>query len=334
MTVKIYYDRDCPPTVEDRVAILGYGSQGHAHALNLKDSGVDVRVGLYPGSRSWEKAERHGLRVLDVSEAVKEADLVTVLTPDVGQARLYRDCIEPNLRPGMLLMFAHGFSIHFGQIEPPAEIDVAMIAPKAPGHLVRSTYLEGTGTPALLAVQADASGRARERGMAYARALGAGRAGILETTFKDETETDLFGEQAVLCGGVSSLITAGFETLVEAGYPPEMAYFEVLHEMKLIVDLMYRGGLSFMRYSVSDTAEYGDYVSGPRVVDERVKDSMRQILREIQDGSFAERWIDENGRGRETFLRMRQEHADHELEKVGSELRGMMSWLQPRTADD
>ena len=334
MTVTIYYDKDCPESLDEKVAILGYGSQGHAHALNLKDSGVDVRVGLYPGSRSRAKAERHGLRVLDVPDAVQEADVVTVLTPDVGQAKLYRECIEPHLRPGMLLMFAHGFSIHFNQIEPPAEIDVAMIAPKAPGHLVRSTYLEGTGTPALLAVQADASGRARQRGMAYAKALGAGRAGILETTFKDETETDLFGEQAVLCGGVSALITAGFETLTEAGYPPEMAYFEVLHEMKLIVDLMYRGGLSFMRYSVSDTAEYGDYVSGPRVVDERVKDSMRQILREIQDGSFAERWIDENGRGRETFLRMRQEHADHELEKVGSELRGMMSWLQPRTADD
>ncbi|MDQ6744076.1 MAG: ketol-acid reductoisomerase [Candidatus Dormibacteraeota bacterium] len=334
MTVSIYYDKDCPQSLDEKVAILGYGSQGHAHALNLKDSGVDVRVGLYPDSRSRAKAERHGLRVLDVPDAVQEADIVTVLTPDVGQARLYRECIEPHLRPGMLLMFAHGFSIHFNQIEPPADIDVAMIAPKAPGHLVRSTYLEGTGTPALLAVQADATGRARQRGMAYAKALGAGRAGILETTFKDETETDLFGEQAVLCGGVSALITAGFETLTEAGYPPEMAYFEVLHEMKLIVDLMYRGGLSFMRYSVSDTAEYGDYVSGPRVVDERVKDSMRQILREIQDGSFAERWIDENGRGRETFLRMRQEHADHELEKVGSELRGMMSWLQPRTADD
>ena len=334
MTVTIYYDKDCPESLDEKVAILGYGSQGHAHALNLKDSGVDVRVGLYPGSRSRAKAERHGLRVLDVPDAVQEADVVTVLTPDVGQAKLYRECIEPHLRPGMLLMFAHGFSIHFNQIEPPAEIDVAMIAPKAPGHLVRSTYLEGTGTPALLAVQADASGRARQRGMAYAKALGAGRAGILETTFKDETETDLFGEQAVLCGGVSALITAGFETLTEAGYPPEMAYFEVLHEMKLIVDLMYRGGLSFMRYSVSDTAEYGDYVSGPRVVDERVKDSMRQILREIQDGSFAERWIDENGRGRETFLRMRQEHADHELETVGANLRGMMSWLQPRTADD
>ena len=334
MTVSIYYDKDTPESLDEKVAILGYGSQGHAHALNLKDSGVDVRVGLYPGSRSRTKAERHGLRVLDVADAVQEADIVTVLTPDVGQARLYRESIEPHLRPGMLLMFAHGFSIHFNQIEPPDGVDVAMIAPKAPGHLVRSTYLEGTGTPALLAVQADATGRARERGMAYAKALGAGRAGILETTFKDETETDLFGEQAVLCGGVSSLITAGFETLTEAGYPPEIAYFEVLHEMKLIVDLMYRGGLSFMRYSVLDTAEYGDYVSGPRVVDERVKDSMRQILREIQDGSFAERWIDENGRGRETFLRMRQEHADHELEKVGAELRGMMSWLQPRTADD
>jgi ketol-acid reductoisomerase len=334
MTVNIYYDKDCPATLDEKVAILGYGSQGHAHALNLKDSGVDVRVGLYPGSSSRAKAERHGLRVLDVPEAVQEADIVTVLTPDVGQARLYRECIEPHLGPGMLLMFAHGFSIHFNQIQPPAEVDVAMIAPKAPGHLVRSTYLEGTGTPALLAIQADATGRARERGMAYAKALGAGRAGILETSFKDETETDLFGEQAVLCGGVSALITAGFETLVDAGYPPEMAYFEVLHEMKLIVDLMYRGGLGFMRYSVSDTAEYGDYVSGPRVVDERVKDSMRQILREIQDGSFAERWIDENGRGRENFLRMRQEHADHELEKVGAELRGMMSWLQPRTADD
>ncbi|MDQ6793116.1 MAG: ketol-acid reductoisomerase [Candidatus Dormibacteraeota bacterium] len=334
MTVKIYYDKDCPATLDEKVAILGYGSQGHAHALNLKDSGVDVRVGLYAGSRSREKAERHGLRVVEVPEAVREADIVTVLTPDVGQARLYRECIEPDLRPGMMLMFAHGFSIHFGQIEPPPEVDVAMIAPKAPGHLVRSTYQEGTGTPALLAVQADATGRARARGMAYARALGAGRAGILETTFKDETETDLFGEQAVLCGGISSLITAGFETLVEGGYPPEMAYFEVLHEMKLIVDLMYRGGLSFMRYSVSDTAEYGDYVSGPRVVDERVKDSMRQILREIQDGSFAERWIDENAHGREQFLRMRQEHAEHEVEKVGAELRGMMSWLQPRTADD
>jgi ketol-acid reductoisomerase len=334
MTVKMFYDADCPARLDGRVAVLGYGSQGHAHALNLKDSGADVRVGLHAGSKSRAKAERHGLRVMDVDQAVKEADVVVVLTPDVGQARLYREAIEPNLRPGMMLMFAHGFAIHFGQISPPADVDVTMIAPKAPGHLVRSTYVEGTGTPALLAVQQDATGKARERTLAYGRALGAGRAGIIETTFKDETETDLFGEQAVLCGGVSALITTGFETLVEAGYPPEIAYFEVLHEMKLIVDLMYRGGLGFMRYSVSDTAEYGDYTSGPRIIDEHVRESMRKVLREIQDGSFAERWIDENERGREKFLAMRKEHAEHQLEKVGGELRGMMSWLQPRTEDD
>jgi ketol-acid reductoisomerase len=334
MTVNIRYDDDCPASLGERVAILGYGSQGHAHAQNLKDSGVDVRVGLHAGSKSRAKAERHGLRVVDAADAVREADIVMVLTPDVGQARLYRESIEPHLRAGMMLMFAHGFSIHFGQIEPPEDVDVTMIAPKAPGHLVRSTYLEGTGTPALMAIHRDATGRARERTLAYARALGAGRAGVLETTFKDETETDLFGEQSVLCGGISALITAGFETLVEAGYAPELAYFECLHEMKLIVDLMYRGGLGFMRYSVSDTAEYGDYVSGPRVIDARVKQSMKQILSEIQDGSFAERWIDENEKGRERFLRMRQEHAEHELETVGANLRGMMSWLQPRTADD
>ncbi len=334
MTVNIYYDRDCPAQLGEKVAILGYGSQGHAHAQNLKDSGVDVRVGLYAGSRSRAKAERHGLRVVEVPEAVQEADVVVVLTPDVGQARLYRECIEPHLRPGMMLTFAHGFSIHFGQIDPPREVDVTMIAPKAPGHLVRSTYVEGTGTPALLAVHHDATGRAKERALAYARALGAGKAGILETTFKDETETDLFGEQTVLCGGISALITAAFETLVEAGYPPEIAYFECLHEMKLIVDLMYRGGLGFMRYSVSDTAEYGDYVSGPRIIDDHVRASMKQVLKEIQDGSFAERWIDENARGREAFLRMREEHAGHELEVVGERLRRMMPWLQPRTEDD
>jgi ketol-acid reductoisomerase len=334
MTVNIYYDGDCPASLDEKVAILGYGSQGHAHAQNLRDSGVDVRVGLYPGSRSRVKAERHGLRVADVADAVGDADIVMVLTPDVGQARLYREAIAPNLRSGAMLMFAHGFSIHFGQIEPPDGVDVTMIAPKAPGHLVRSTYLEGTGTPALMAIQRDGTGRARQRTLAYARALGAGKAGVLETTFKDETETDLFGEQSVLCGGISALITAGFETLVEAGYPPELAYFECLHEMKLIVDLMYRGGLGFMRYSVSDTAEYGDYVSGPRVIDARVKQSMKQILSEIQDGTFAERWIDENEKGRANFLRMRQEHADHELETVGANLRGMMSWLQPRSEDD
>ncbi len=334
MTVKILYDDDCPATLDERVAILGYGSQGHAHAQNLRDSGVDVRVGLYPGSKSRAKAERHGLRVVDVADAVGESDIVMVLTPDVGQARLYRDAIEPCLRPGMMLMFAHGFSIHFGQVDPPDSVDVTMIAPKAPGHLVRSTYLEGTGTPALMAIHQDATGRAEERTLAYARALGAGRAGVLETTFKDETETDLFGEQSVLCGGICTLITAGFETLVEAGYEPELAYFECLHEMKLIVDLMYRGGLGFMRYSISDTAEYGDYVSGPRVIDARVKQSMKQILAEIQDGSFAERWIDENAKGRQNFLRMRQEHAEHELETVGANLRSMMPWLQPRTEDD
>jgi ketol-acid reductoisomerase len=247
----------------------------------------------------------------------------------VGQARLFREEIEPRLRPGMLLMFAHGFSIHYGQVAPGADVDVTMIAPKAPGHLVRSTYQEGAGTPSLLAVHQDATGRARERTLAYARALGAGRAGILETTFKEETETDLFGEQAVLCGGVSELIKAGFETLVAAGYQPEVAYFEVLHEMKLIVDLMYRGGLAFMRYSVSDTAEYGDYTSGPRVIDERVRATMRQVLSEIQDGSFAERWIDENARGREQFLELRQRNAEHQVEQVGRELRRMMPWLEP-----
>jgi ketol-acid reductoisomerase len=334
MTVNIYHDPDCPESLGEKVAILGYGSQGHAHAQNLRDSGVDVRVGLYPGSKSWAKAERHGLRVVAAGDAVREASIVTVLTPDTGQARLYRESIEPNLEAGDMLMFAHGFAIHYGTVEPPPSIDVTMIAPKAPGHLVRSTYVEGTGTPALLAVRQDATGRARQRALAYARALGAARAGVLETTFKDETETDLFGEQSVLCGGVSALITAGFETLVEAGYPAELAYFECLHEMKLITDLMYRGGLSFMRYSVSDTAEYGDYVSGPRVIDARVKQSMKQVLAEIQDGSFAERWIDENEKGRANFLRMRQDHADHELETVGAEMRGMMPWLRPRTEDD
>ena len=334
MNVNIYYDQDCPPELDERVAVLGYGSQGHAHAQNLRDSGVDVRVGLHAGSKSRAKAERHGLRVVDVADAVRESSIVAILTPDVGQAQLYREAIEPNLEPGNLLLFAHGFAIHFHTIQPPDNVDVAMVAPKAPGHLVRSTYQEGTGTPMLVAVHQDATGKAKQRALAYARAIGGGRAGILETTFKDETETDLFGEQAVLCGGVSSLIQTGFETLVEAGYPAEMAYFEVLHEMKLIVDLMYRGGLGFMRYSVSDTAEYGDYVSGPRVIDERVRETMRQVLREIQDGSFAEKWIDENNKGRQNFLRMRDEHAQHEVETVGAELRGMMPWLKPRTEDD
>jgi ketol-acid reductoisomerase len=328
--MKMHYDADCPPHLGERVAVLGYGSQGHAHSLNLKDSGEDVRVGLYPGSKSRAKAEKAGLKVMDVADAVKDADVVMVLTPDVGQQKLYREAIEPNLRPGMMLMFAHGFAIHYGTVQPPQNVDVTMVAPKGPGHLVRSTYAEGNGTPALVAIQQDSTGRARERTLAYAKGIGAGRAGILETTFKEETETDLFGEQAVLCGGISKLIQTGFETLVEAGYQPELAYFEVLHEMKLIVDLMYRGGLAFMRYSVSDTAEYGDYVSGPRIIDEHVRQNMRAVLKEIQDGTFAEKWIDENNSGgRAKFLELRKQNAEHQIETVGEELRGMMPWLEP-----
>ena len=328
--MKMYYDADCPPKLGEKVAILGYGSQGRAHALNLQESGEDVVVGLYPGSRSKDKAEKDGLRVMDVAEAVKQASVVMVLTPDTGQGRLYREAIAPNLQDGAMLMFAHGFAIHFGQVKPPPTVDVTMIAPKAPGHLVRSTFQEGAGTPVLMAIHQDATGKAKERALAYARSLGGGRAGILETNFREETETDLFGEQAVLCGGVSALIKAGFETLVDAGYQPELAYFEVLHEMKLIVDLMYRGGLGFMRYSISDTAEYGDYTAGPRIVNDAVRAEMKQILKEIQDGTFAEKWIDENEHGgRRAFLEMREKNADHQIEKVGAGLREMMPWLEP-----
>jgi ketol-acid reductoisomerase len=327
--MKIHYDRDCPPKLGEPVAVIGYGSQGRAHALNLRDSGEDVRVGLYPGSKSIERVETDGLRAVPVPEATSEATVVMVLTPDAGQGKLFRESIEKHLQLGSMLMFAHGFSIHFAQIKPEQNIDVAMIAPKGPGHLVRSTYVQGMGVPALIAVHQDASGHAMERALAYAKALGAGRAGIVETTFKEETETDLFGEQAVLCGGVSSLVKTGFETLVEAGYQPEIAYFEVLHELKLIVDLMYRGGLGFMRYSVSDTAEYGDYVSGPRVIDSHVRERMREVLHEIQDGSFAERWLDENSNGRDEFMTMRRKDAEHPIEKVGRELRSMMTWLEP-----
>jgi len=311
------------------VAVIGYGSQGRAHAMNLRDSGEDVRVGLYPGSKSIERVEADGLRAVPVPEAVSEATVVMVLTPDAGQGKLFRESIEAHLQPRSMLMFAHGFSIHFAQIKPNQDIDVAMIAPKGPGHLVRSTYANGQGVPALIAVHQDATGHAWERALAYARSLGAGRAGVLETTFKEETETDLFGEQAVLCGGVTSLVKTGFETLVEAGYQPELAYFEVLHELKLIVDLMYRGGLGFMRYSISDTAEFGDYVSGPRVIDDHVRQQMRQVLAEIQDGTFAERWLDENSNGREGFLEMRRKDAGHQIEQVGRELRSMMTWLEP-----
>ncbi|GIW11497.1 MAG: ketol-acid reductoisomerase (NADP(+)) [Dehalococcoidia bacterium] len=327
---RLYYDSDADLSLlaGRRIAIIGYGSQGHAHALNLRDSGLDVCVGLYPGSRSWAKAERAGLTVLPVAEAAAAAEVITILIPDPSQPQVYRQEIAPQLSPGKLLLFAHGFNIHYRQIEPPPEIDVAMIAPKGPGHLLRSVYVEGGGVPCLIAVHQDATGMAHARALAYARGLGGTRAGVLETTFKEETETDLFGEQAVLCGGVSALVKAGFETLVEAGYQPESAYFECLHELKLIVDLMYQGGLAYMRYSISDTAEFGDYVSGPRIIDASVKARMKEVLREIQDGSFASRWILENQANRAHFNALRRLEAEHPIERVGNELRAMMSWLQ------
>ena len=331
MTARMYYDADADPSaLQGRtVAIIGYGSQGHAHALNLRDSGIDVVVGLAPNSKSRQIASEAGLRVADVGEAVRQADAIMILVPDTAQKAVYDAEIAPNLHEGQLLLFAHGFNIHFGLIDPPGGVDVGMVAPKGPGHLVRSVYVEGGGVPALFAVHRDASGSARARVLAYARALGATRAGVLETTFAEETETDLFGEQAVLCGGVSNLVKNGFETLVEAGYQPELAYFEVMHELKLIVDLMYRGGLNFMRFSVSDTAEYGDYVSGPRIVDDHVRQTMRQVLSEIQDGTFARKWIAENEAGRPEFERLRRRDQDHQVERVGAELRSKMRWLNP-----
>src|SRR5687768_5851556 len=299
----MYYDNDADPSAlaGQTVAIIGYGSQGHAHALNLHESGVDVIVGLAPGSKSRALAADAGLRVSDVADAVQAADVIMLLVPDTSQKAVYDAEIGPHLRPGHLLMFAHGFNLRFGRIDPPGIVDVGMVAPKGPGHLVRSVYQAGGGVPALFAVERDQSGTERDRVLAYARALGCTRAGVLETTFAEETETDLFGEQAVLCGGVSNLLKAGFETLVEAGYQPELAYFETMHELKLIVDLLYRGGLNFMRFSVSDTAEYGDYVSGPRIIDERVRETMPSVPGGIQDGSFARRWVEENESGREEF---------------------------------
>jgi len=331
MTAKMYYDNDADPSAlsGQTVAIIGYGSQGHAHALNLHESGVDVIVGLAPGSKSRPLAEEAGLRVADVADAVKAADAIMILVPDTGQKAVYDADIAPNLRPGQLVMFAHGFNIHFGRIDPPGDVDVGMVAPKGPGHLLRSVYQAGGGVPALFAVYRDASGTARARTLAYAHALGSTRAGVLETTFAEETETDLFGEQSVLCGGTASLVKMAFETLVEAGYQPELAYFETMHELKLIVDLLYRGGLNFMRFSVSDTAEYGDYVSGPRIIDERVRETMRAVLGDIQDGSFAARWIAENESGRHEFERMRAADRDHQIEQVGAELRGQMAFLNP-----
>ena len=312
------------------VAIIGYGSQGHAHALNLRDSGVSVIVGLYPGSKSWAKAESAGLRVMTTAEAAKAADVMMVLVSDHLQADIYEKDIKPGLTAGKTLMFAHGFSIHFKTIVPPADVDVSMIAPKAPGHRVRELYTEGVGVPALVAVHQNASGKALEQGLAYALALGCLKAGVIETSFREETESDLFGEQAVLCGGASELIRAGFETLVDAGYAPEIAYFECLHELKLIVDLIYEGGLGYMRYSISDTAEYGDYTRGPRIVNEQTRAEMKKILSEIQSGEFAKAWIAENKNGRHKFLAMREAAAHQKLETVGAELRKMMPFLKKK----
>lgn len=325
---KIYYQEDCDINLlkGKKVAIIGYGSQGHAHALNLHDSGVDVVVGLYEGSRSRARAEKAGLTVMTTAEAAKTADIIMILVPDEKQADLYKNDIAPYLTEGKALAFAHGFNIHYKQITPPANVDVFMIAPKAPGHTVRSEYVEGKGTPCLIAVEQDATGKATDIGLAYAAGIGGSRAGVLETTFKIETETDLFGEQAVLCGGVTALMKAGFETLVEAGYAPENAYFECIHEMKLIVDLIYSGGFKKMRYSISDTAEFGDYEIGKRIITEDTKKEMKQVLTEIQDGTFATRWIAENKNGRAHFNSCRRIASEHQLEKVGEELRKMYSW--------
>ena len=325
---KIFYQQDCNIDLlkGKTIAVIGYGSQGHAHALNAHESGLDVIVGLYEGSKSWAKAEAAGLKVATVAEAAKAADLVMILLPDEKQSAIYYESIAPYMTAGKILAFAHGFNIHFGQIKPPADVDVIMIAPKGPGHTVRSEYLEGKGVPCLAAVHQDASGRAMEYALAYAAAIGGSRAGVLETPFRQETETDLFGEQAVLCGGVCALMQAGFETLVEAGYDPQNAYFECIHEMKLIVDLIYQGGFSRMRYSISDTAEYGDYEVGPRIVTEETKKEMKKVLTEIQNGTFARNWILENRVGRPHFNAERRMHAEHQLESVGRELRKMYSW--------
>ncbi len=328
----MFYDKDADLEVlrDRKIAIIGFGSQGHAHALNLKDSGCDVRVGLYEGSASWKRAEEVGLRVLPVAEAAAEASIIMMLVPEQVAPGLYREAIAPHLGPGDTLMFAHGFNIHYNQIVPPPNVDVSMVAPKAPGHRVREIFPLGQGVPALVAIYQDASGRARETALAYAKGIGCTRAGVIETTFAEETETDLFGEQAVLCGGVTALIKAGFETLVEAGYQPEIAYFECLHELKLIVDLIQEGGLSYMRYSVSDTAEYGDYVAGPRIITDATRQEMRRLLGAIQDGTFAREWILENMAGRPSFLAMRRKEREHPIEVVGRKLRAMMSWLKPK----
>ena len=326
---KMYYQDDADLSViqDKAIGVIGYGSQGHAHALNLKDSGLNVAVGLYEGSKSWAKAEEQGLEVGLVADVARDSDIVMMLLPDTTAAEVYKESVEPHLNPGDMLMFAHGFNIHYRTIVPPGTVDVSMVAPKAPGHRMREVFIKGSGVPGLLAIDQDISGQAREIGLAYARGVGCTRAGVLDTTFKEETETDLFGEQSVLCGGVTALIKAAFETLVEAGYQPESAYFECMHELKLIVDLFYQGGLEYMRYSVSDTAEFGDYTRGPRIIDDNVRENMKKVLAEIQDGSFAREWIAENDEGRPTFNRLREENAGHPIEAIGKELRGMMTFL-------
>jgi len=330
--VNVYYDQDADLGVlaGKTIGIVGYGSQGHAHALNLHDNGQKVIVGLYPESRSRAVAQEAGLEVADVPEVALQADVLMVLIPDHLQGRVYREEIAPNLRPGSALMVAHGFSIHYREIVPADSVDVMMVAPKAPGHRMRELFQEGIGVPSLLAVHQDATGNAKQIGLAYAKGVGCTGAGVLETTFKDETESDLFGEQTILCGGVTSLVQAAFETLVEGGYPPEIAFFECLHELKMIVDLMYQGGFSYMRYSVSDTAEYGDLTRGPRVIDEHVRENMRAILKEIQDGSFAREWIAENDEGRPRFNPLREQARSSQIEDVGKKLRSMMPWMDPK----
>lgn len=327
---KIFYQEDCNLSLLEgkTVAIIGYGSQGHAHALNAKESGVHVIIGLYEGSSSWAKAEAAGFEVYTAAEAAKKADIIMILINDEKQSKMYKESIEPNLEPGNAIMFAHGFAIHFGQIIPPKDIDVIMIAPKGPGHTVRSQYKEGQGVPCLIAIAQDATGKAHDLGLAYSLAIGGARAGVLQTTFREETETDLFGEQAVLCGGVTQLMKTGFEVLVEAGYEPESAYFECIHEMKLIVDLVNESGFAGMRYSISNTAEYGDYITGPKIITEDTKNAMRQVLKDIQEGVFARNWLLENQIGCTNFLAMRRRESEHQLEKVGSELRNMMSWTK------
>ncbi len=327
---KIYYDKDANFDLlkGKTIGIIGFGSQGHAHAQNLRDSGCQVIVAEARDTEGWKNAQKAGFKVTDAAEVAREANIIVMLAPDTLQSVIYHESIKKELSVGKMLMFAHGFNIHFGQIVPSSDVDVTMIAPKCPGHMLRQLYTEGSGAPALVAVHQDASGKAKDIALAYAKGIGCARAGVLETTFAEETETDLFGEQTVLCGGVTSLVKAGFETLVEAGYQPEIAYFECFHELKLIVDLMYQGGLSYMRYSVSDTAEYGDYTRGPRVIDDMVKDEMQQILAEIQDGSFAKEWILENQAGRPSFNALRRKDAEHEIEVVGKKLRKMMPWLK------